>query len=173
MKRKNVNILVIDQATINTSYVILNIRDGKPYWVECSKILLTNPDYGDRILELYNKISALIVQHNIEVLVLEQVPPIIKNFHTTSVLLKLFGILELLAKQHGIELVMLHVIHWKTIAGITAKGRALQKTESIKIAMKRWQAYKQIIQESDDVADALNMSYAFLVDEGYITNNNK
>ena len=63
---------------------------------------------------------------------------------------------------------MLNVIHWKNVAGITAKGRALQKTESIKIAMKRWKAYQQIIQESDDVADTLNMSYAFLIDEGYI-----
>ena len=89
MKRKNVNVLVIDQATINTSYVILNIRDGNPFWVECSKILLTNPDYSDRILELYNKIDTLIVQHSIEVLVLEQVPPIIKKFPYNKRIIKI------------------------------------------------------------------------------------
>lgn len=168
LKRNNVNILIIDQATINTSYTIISIRDGVPSWVECSKILLPQIEYQDRIMELYNKVGTLIDENAIEILVLEQVPPIVQNFHTTSVLLKLMGTLELLCKQKGVECVMMNVVHWKHIAGITSKGRALQKRESIALAWDRWKPYQDIIKGSDDVADALNMSYAFLVDEGYI-----
>lgn len=173
MIKKDENILVIDQATINTSYTVINIRDGTPSWVECSKLLLQHAEYQDRIYELYNKVSSLIDEHDIHVLVVEQVPPVISNFHTTSVLLKLVGILEFLCKEKGIECVMMNIIHWKHIAGISGKGRAIQKRESIALAWERWKPYRSIIQASDDVADALNMSYAYLVDEGYIKKNNK
>lgn len=164
----NCNILVIDQATLKTSYTIISVRNKEPYWVECSKISLQAIDYQDRILELYDKISLLVQEYKIDVLVIEQVPPVISNFHTTSVLLKLVGVLELLCKQHKVECIPMNILHWKNVAGIKAKGRALQKRESISLAWDRWVAYREIIKDSDDVADALNMSYAYLIDEGYI-----
>ena len=169
--RENVNILFIDQSTINTSYTIVNIRDGKPAWIECSKMTLKFADYQDRIYELYSKVDLLIDEFNIDILVLEQVPPVVSNFHTTAVLLKLLGTLELLAKQKNIECCLMNIIHWKSVAGISAKGRALQKRESIRVAWDRWVAYREIIKNSDDVADVLNMSYAYLCDEGYVNNN--
>ena len=162
------NVLVIDQATVKTSYTIIAIRNGEPNWIECSKLLLQSLDYQERIAELYDRVDILIKEYKIDVLVIEQVPPVISNFHTTSVLLKLVGVLELLCKQHKIECVSMNIIHWKSVAGIKAKGRALQKRESISLAWDRWVAYQEIIKDSDDVADALNMSYAYLVDEGYI-----
>ena len=62
----------------------------------------------------------------------------------------------------------MNVNYWKSKAGITSRTRNDQKLESIDLACKRWSTYKSIIAKSDDVADALNMGYAFLKDKKII-----
>lgn len=163
-------ILVIDQATINTSYNVIEIENGVPRWLCCSMVKIkSKKDTMERINELYTKIGDIVEEYDIDTLVLEEVPVQRRgNIRTTVVLIKLLGIMELLAVRMGLQLKVMNVLHWKNLAGIKTKTRADQKAESITLALKRWKAYKEIIARSDDVADALNMGYAFLKHEKII-----
>lgn len=157
-------ILVIDQATIKTSYNIIEIVNGKPKWICCSVIKIkTTDDVIHRINELYDKLSDIIDEYNIDTLVLEEVPVSRKtNLNVSIVLLKLLGIMELLACRKKIKVEIMNVAFWKNTSGIKSRTRAEQKKESIQLALKRFPAYKSIIVDSDDCSDALNMGYAFL-----------
>lgn len=157
-------ILVVDQATINTSYNVIDVSGEVPRWLCCSVIKIkSTKNTMDRMNELYDKLSEIIDEYDIDTLVLEEVPVSRRtNLNTSIVLLKLLGILELLAVRKGIDYEVINVLYWKNLAGIKTKTRAEQKADSIKLALGRWKAYKEIIANSDDVADALNMGYAFL-----------
>ena len=157
-------ILVIDQATIKTSYNIIEIVNGKPKWVCCSVIKIkTTNDVIHRINELYDKLSDIIDEYDIDTLVLEEVPVSRKtNLNVSIVLLKLLGIMELLACRKKIKVEIMNIAYWKNTCGIKCRTRAEQKKESIQLALKRFPAYKSIIIDSDDCSDALNMGYAFL-----------
>lgn len=162
-------ILVVDQATINTAYNIIELKEGKPSWVCCSMIKLDGKDAIGRMKQLYDFLSNVIDEYGIDTVVFEEVPVSRKtNLNTTVVLLKLLGIMELLACQKQIEVHIMNVNYWKSKAGITSRTRNDQKLESIDLACKRWSTYKSIIAKSDDVADALNMGYAFLKDKKII-----
>ncbi len=157
-------ILVVDQATINTSYNVIEIVDEEPKWICCSVIKIkSTKNTMDRVNELYSRLAEIIEEYNIDTLVLEEVPVSRRtNLNTTVVLLKLLGILELLGVRMGINVEIMNVAFWKNLAGIRSKNRTDQKADSIKLALGRWKAYQEIIAHSDDVADALNMGYAFL-----------
>ncbi len=157
-------VLVIDQATIKTSYNIIEIVNGKPKWICCSVIKIkTTDNVIHRINELYDKLSDIIDEYNIDTLVLEEVPVSRKtNLNVSIVLLKLLGIMELLACRKKIKVEIMNVAFWKNTSGIKSRTRAEQKKESIQLALKRFPAYKSIIVDSDDCSDALNMGYAFL-----------
>lgn len=158
------NILVVDQATINTAYNIIEIVNGKPKWICCSAIKIKSTENVIyRINELYNRLSEIIDEYNIDTLVLEEVPVSRKtNLNVSIVLLKLLGIMELLACRKKIKVEIMNVAFWKNTSGIKSKTRAEQKKESIQLALKRFPAYKTIVFDSDDCSDALNMGYAFL-----------
>lgn len=162
-------VLVVDQATINTAYNIIELKDNKPSWICCSMLKLDGKDAIDRMKQLYEFLSNLIEEYNIDTVVFEEVPVSRKtNLNTTVVLLKLLGIMELLARQKKITTYIMNVNYWKSKAGIKSRTRNSQKLESIELACKRWSAYKSIVAKSDDVADALNMGYAFLKDKKII-----
>ena len=171
--KQNFNMLVLDQATISAGICVVSVKDGKPKWTYCVKWAMNESDYEERMTQLYGKVKNLIQEHSIDILVLEDVPPIMKNFHSTSVLLKLLGVLQLAGKQEGVQTVLMNVRKWKSLANIKAKGRPAQKKESIILACERWQEFKTTIAKCDDVADCLNMSYAYLVDKGYIPKEKK
>ena len=158
------NILVVDQSTNKTAYNIISIVNNKPVWKCCSMVVLdAKLDSIQRSNELYNFLSEMIDEYNIDTLVLEDVPVSRKtNLNVSVVLLKLLGIMELLAEQKGIKKEIMNVAFWKNKANIKSKTRTEQKKESIQLALSRWQNYATIISKSDDVADALNMGYAFL-----------
>lgn len=162
-------ILVVDQATINTAYNIIELKDNKPSWVCCSMLKLDGKDAIDRMKQLYEYLEDIIDEYEVDTVVFEEVPVSRKtNLNTTVVLLKLLGIMELLARQKHLDTYIMNVNYWKSKAGIKGRNRAAQKLESIELACKRWLAYKSIIAKSDDVADSLNMGYAFLKDQKII-----
>lgn len=157
-------VLVIDQATINTAYTIVDVEKS-PQWLCCSvlKISRKNKNPVVRMVELYDKISEVIDKYNINTLVVEEVPLSRKtNLNTTVVLLKLLALMEVLAIRKNINIEILNVNNWKFLAKIKKATREHQKQHSIVLAMERWPVFKEIIIDSDDVADCLNMSYAYL-----------
>lgn len=164
-------ILVVDQATINTAYNIIEItEDKKVKWICCSMIKIRQTeDTMFRINSLYEGLAEIIDEYNIDLMVLEEVPVSRRtNLHTTVVLLKLLGVLELLAVRKNIQVEIMNVNFWKKKAGITTRTRAEQKKQSIQLALGRWKAYRDILVDNDDVADALNMGYAFLKHKNYL-----
>ena len=164
------NILVIDQATINTAYTVISIEDGIPKWKLCSLVKLHgSKEVRFRIHHLYNILTQVIKENNIDTLVIEEVIMTkSKNWSATSVLLELRGVMELMSVQYNLKLYVMNIVNWKHTAGIKTTTRDKQKAESIKLALKRFSVYKDIIVGSDDVSDALNMSYAFLKNEKII-----
>ncbi len=164
-------ILVVDQATINTAYNIIEIDDNKKVkWICCSMIKIkSTEDTIKRIKDLYDGLSDIIDEYNIDKIVLEEVPVSRKtNLHTTVVLLKLLGIMEFLAINKNIKIEIMNVNAWKKKAGIVSRTRAEQKKESIQLALSRWKPYREILTNNDDVADSLNMGYAFLKFHNYL-----
>lgn len=155
--------LVIDQATQLTAYNIIEFNESAVNWLCCSKLRIRDGNSTQRSCELYSRISDLIDEYHITDLVVEEVPISRKmNLHVTEVLLKLLGMFEMLAVFKQIDIHVMNVIKWKHDAGITSKTRKEQKAESVKLALKRFPAYKDIVCQSDDVADSLNMGIAFL-----------
>lgn len=157
-------ILIVDQATINTAYTVCDVS-GDPTWICCSilKISRKNKNAVVRMIELYDKLAEVIDEYNIDTLVVEAVPLSRKSdLNVTTVLVKLLGMMEMLAIRKNIDIEIMNVINWKFLAGIKKAKREQQKQHSIVLAMERWAAFKEIIVNSDDVADCLNMSYAFL-----------
>ena len=73
-----------------------------------------------------------------------------------------------LAINKNIKIEIMNVNAWKKKAGIVSKTRAEQKKESIQLALSRWKPYREILTNNDDVADSLNMGYAFLKFHNYL-----
>lgn len=159
-------ILVIDQATIHTSYNIIDVTDKKPTWLCASVISIRKGNAVERMVELRNRLQELIEEYSITDMVIEDLNWSRKvNANTTIVLCKLLGMMEVLAVDNKINVHIMNIIKWKRDAGILTRTRDEQKKESIKLALKRFPDYKAIILKSDDVGDALNMGIAFLRQE--------
>lgn len=158
------NILVIDQATINTAYTVITLEDKKPVYKLASLVKLHGSrEVRFRMLELFNILCNLIEEYNIDTLVIEEViTSRSKNWSVTAVLLELKGIMMLVSAKYNLKLHVMNINKWKATAGIKSSTRDKQKSESIALALKRFPIYKDIIYDSDDVSDALNMSYSFL-----------
>ncbi len=126
-------ILVIDQATIKTAYNIIEIDCGKPKWICCSVIKIkTTDNVIHRINELYNKLSEIIDEYNIDTLVLEEVPVSRKtNLNVSIVLLKLLGAMELLACRKNINVEIMNVALWKNTSGEVPVSRKTNLNVSI------------------------------------------
>ena len=155
-------ILVIDQATINTSYNIIDVTDNKPTWLCASVIAIRKGNTAERMAELRDRLQELIEEYEITDLVVEDLQYSRKvNISVTVVLCKLLGVMELLAVDNNLTIHIMNIIKWKSSCGIKSKTRDEQKRESIALALKRFPAYSDIIFKSDDVADALNMGPSY------------
>ncbi|MGL4970702.1 MAG: crossover junction endodeoxyribonuclease RuvC, partial [Cetobacterium sp.] len=163
-------VLVIDQATLNLGYNIIEIDENKIRWVECDILKIRGSITVGRICQVMKFVIQTIKTHNITDLVLEDVPLDRKtNIKTMVVLLKLLGCLEAVAFNIGIECHIMNVKNWKALAGIRSRTRDLQKSESIQLSLKRWSQYsKAITSNGDDVSDSLNIGLAWLVKNGYV-----
>lgn len=166
----NKKILVIDQATKNIGYNIIEIADGKIRWVECKVVKIKGSVTIGRICDVMKLVMDIHKAHNLTDIVLEDVPLERKtNVKTMVVLLKLLGCLEAVSYKIGISTHIMNVNHWKALAGIKSRSRDLQKSESVRLSLGRWPQYtEEITSNGDDVPDALNMGYAWLKEQGYI-----
>lgn len=166
----NRKVLVIDQATKNVGYNIINIADGKISWVDCKVAKFKGADTTGRICDVMKMLIDIHREHSLTDLVLEDVPLERKtNVKTMVVLLKLLGCLEATSFRLGIKTHVMNVNRWKALAGIKSRTRDLQKSESTVLALGRWPQYTEaILSNGDDVPDSLNMGYAWLKDIGII-----
>lgn len=162
-------ILFIDQASNNVGLTIVDVSSGKPKWVLASLVKMKGKDPITRTAQLYHKAKELIEEYGITILVLEEVPLMRKtNINTTAVLLKVSAIMEFLGLEHCERVDIMNVLRWKNLAGIKTSTREAQKMNSISLAMNRWPDYKELIANSDDIADVLNMSLAWLIENEFI-----
>lgn len=163
-------VLVIDQATKNIGYNIIEISDVKVKWVACEVLKVRGENTIGRICQVMKTVIGIIREHGITDLVLEDVPLERKtNVTTMVVLLKLLGCLEAVAFNLGVKTHIMNVKNWKALAGIKSRTRDLQKSESIQLALLRWSQYANAITSNgDDVADALNIGLAWLIKEKYV-----
>ncbi|MGL6023765.1 MAG: hypothetical protein ACRCZ9_08490 [Fusobacteriaceae bacterium] len=163
-------VLVIDQATQNLGYNIIEIKDSSIRWIDCKGFKVRGSVTAGRMCLVMKKIIALCKEFQITDIVLEDVPLDRKtNIKTMVVLIKLLGCIEALAFNLAIPCEIMNVKNWKSLAGIKSRTRDLQKSESIEIALKRWSQYtSEIVANSDDVADSLMMGYAWLVKNNYV-----
>lgn len=161
-------ILVLDQATQKTGYNIIDVSNGSPMWLCCSQLTVKG-GMAERLSQIYDRVSDIIDEFDIDTVVLEEVAASRRtNINVTVALLKLLGVMELLCFQKGVDMHIMNVNYWKSKAGIKSRTRESQKLESIELARQRWTTYKEMIAKSDDVADSLNMGYAFLKDKKII-----
>lgn len=157
-------ILVVDQATQLVGACVIDLSSGKPKWIMANVIKIRGKNLIERIANLYEILSNLIDEFEIDTLVLEEVSLGRKtNIQTTAALLKCIGVCEVLGFQKGLRVEIMNVNHWKSVAGITSRNRDGQKAESIQLALKRWPMYADLM-NGDDLPDCLNCSLAFLID---------
>lgn len=163
-------VLVIDQATKNIGYNIIEIKDNKIKWIECKVAKIKGDVTIGRICDVMKLIMDIHKEFNLTDIVFEDVPLERKtNVKTMIVLLKLLGCLEATAWRLGLKSYIMNVNHWKALAGIKSRTRDLQKSESMQLALKRWVQYADVIlSNGDDVADSLNMGYSWLIENNFI-----
>lgn len=163
-------VLVLDQATQYSAYCIVEVGENGVKYLAASTFSLKGGTIS-RILDCCKLIKKLINEYNVDKVVLEEVSIGRKtNLDTTVVLIKLLGCIEMTCCHSEKEVIIMNVAHWKKLAGIKSRTREDQKKESIMLALKRWKPYSNIISgtHGDDIADCLNMSYAFLRKENIL-----
>lgn len=162
-------VLFLDQATKDVGFCVVEIgNNDKPVWLEGStaKMKYSDPT-PKRMLSVCQLIRELTEEYEIDYLVVEDVQIQRKtNLNTTVTLIKLLGVVEVLAAELGKPLSIMNVIQWKNSALIKSKTRDSQKKESIELAMSRFPQFNKDMTE--DLADVLNMSVAWLINNNYI-----
>lgn len=145
-------LLALDQSSHTTGYTILD--NGKI--IETSHFDCIGTDLGDRLFQLRNKIEDLILQHNIDEVIFEdiQLQDVNGNketgIKTFKILAEVFGVVHELLTEKKIKYTTVLPIKWKAHFKIAGKGRSQEKKLTQAYVLKTYG-----ISCTEDEADSL------------------
>lgn len=146
IKKKSLNRLIaLDNATHITGWAIF---DGKEL-ISYGKYTVKSEETSDRILEMGDWLSNLLIQWEPNTIILEDIQQQ-NNVNTFKVLAKLQGVLEYVSKKNNADYYIISPSTWKSNAGVKGKSRVDQKKSAQLIVQQLYN-----IQATQDECDAI------------------
>ena len=148
-------ILALDQASRTSGYAIFENNQ----LIDSGTFTLMPDDIGERLVQLRNEIIKFIQYNQIDIVLFEdiQLQSGMAGVTTYKVLAEVFGVIQELVTELGIEYHIVHSQTWKSALNIKGKARAEQK--------KNAQAYVNNtynIKVTQDAADAICIGASYL-----------
>jgi Holliday junction resolvasome RuvABC endonuclease subunit len=155
---KSDNILVLDQATLNTGYCIIKQNQIQEYGRICQK----DKNHYVRIKELVQDIGRLVKTNDIKSIIIED---IYLGYSPTTyrALSETIGAIALYAILNNISIIAIPYSIWSNRIGLRGKRTEL-KSQSLKLA------HEIIGREisSNDASDAILIAYSYLLSKGSV-----
>lgn len=143
------NILALDQSSHITGYAVF--QNGK--LAKYGKIELKDEEIGPRLVDLRNKIIALIKENNIDYVAFEDIQmqaSVGNNVKTFKVLANVYGVILELCEELKLKYEIVSSNTWKSTLKIKGKGRTEQKR-----AAQAFVAETYNVKCTQDEADAI------------------
>lgn len=145
-KKKNTQrIIALDNATHITGWAVFDNTQLVSY----GKYTTQDKDTSDRILEMGDWLSNLLVKWEPSTIILEDIQQQ-NNVSTFKVLAKLQGVLEYISKKNGVEYYIISPATWKHNAQVQGRTRVDQK-RSAQLIVNRLYG----VQATQDECDAI------------------
>lgn len=148
-------ILALDQASRTSGYAIF--ENNK--LIDSGTFTLTQEDVGERLVELREKIIRFIEDNQIELVLFEDIQLQAGNAGVTTykVLAEVFGVIQELLTEKGIEYQIIHSQTWKSILNIKGRSRPEQKKNAQMYVLNTFN--KKV---SQDTADAICIGSSYI-----------
>lgn len=148
-------ILALDQASRTSGYAIFENNE----LIDSGTFTLTQEDVGERLVELREKIIRFIEDNQIELVLFEDIQLQAGNAGVTTykVLAEVFGVIQELLTEKGIEYQIVHSQTWKSILNIKGRSRPEQKKNAQMYVLNTFN--KKV---SQDTADAICIGSSYI-----------
>ena len=148
-------ILAIDQSSRCNGYAIFENNE----LIDSGTFTLTQEDIGERLVELREKIIRFIEDNQIELVLFEDIQLQAGNAGVTTykVLAEVFGVIQELLTEKGIEYQIVHSQTWKSVLNIKGRSRPEQKKNAQMYVLNTFN--KKV---SQDTADAICIGSSYI-----------
>lgn len=148
-------ILALDQASRTSGYAIF--EDNQ--LIDSGTFTLVQDDVGERLVELRDTIIKFIDNNQIELVLFEDIQLQAGNAGVTTykVLAEVFGVIQELLTERGIEYQIIHSQTWKSILNIKGRSRPEQKKNAQMYVLNTFN--KKV---SQDTADAICIGSSYI-----------
>lgn len=148
-------ILALDQASRTSGYAIF--EDNQ--LIDSGTFTLVQDDIGERLVELRDTIIKFIDNNQIELVLFEDIQLQAGNAGVTTykVLAEVFGVIQELLTERGIEYQIVHSQTWKSILNIKGHSRPEQKKNAQMYVLNTFN--KKV---SQDTADAICIGSSYI-----------
>lgn len=148
-------ILALDQASRTSGYAIF--EDNQ--LIDSGTFTLIQDDIGERLVELRDTIIKFIDNNQIELVLFEDIQLQAGNAGVTTykVLAEVFGVIQELLTERGIEYQIIHSQTWKSVLNIKGRTRPEQKKNAQMYVLNTFS--KKV---SQDTADAICIGASYI-----------
>lgn len=148
-------ILAIDQSSRCNGYAIFENNE----LIETGTFTLTSDDVGERLVQLREEVTKFIDNNQIELVLFEDIQLQAGNAGVTTykVLAEVFGVIQELLTERGIEYQIVHSQTWKSILNIKGRSRPEQKKNAQMYVLNTFN--KKV---SQDTADAICIGSSYI-----------
>lgn len=148
-------ILALDQASRVSGYAIFENQE----LIETGTFTLISDDVGERLVQLREEVTKFIKENQIDTVLFEdiQLQSGMAGVTTYKVLAEVFGVIQELVTELGIEYHIVHSQTWKSALNIKGKARAEQKKNAQVYVNNTYN-----IKVSQDAADAICIGASYL-----------
>lgn len=148
-------ILALDQASRTSGYAIF--EDNQ--LIDSGTFTLIQDDVGERLVELRDTIIKFIDNNQIELVLFEDIQLQAGNAGVTTykVLAEVFGVIQELLTERGIEYQIIHSQTWKSVLNIKGRTRPEQKKNAQIYVLNTFN--KKV---SQDTADAICIGSSYI-----------
>ena len=148
-------ILALDQASRTSGYAIFENNQ----LIDSGTFTLIQDDIGERLVELRDTIIKFIDNNQIELVLFEDIQLQAGNAGVTTykVLAEVFGVIQELLTERGIEYQIIHSQTWKSVLNIKGRTRPEQKKNAQIYVLNTFN--KKV---SQDTADAICIGASYI-----------
>lgn len=148
-------ILAIDQSSRCNGYAIFENNE----LIETGTFTLTSDDVGERLVQLREEVIKFIKDNQIDIVLFEdiQLQSGMAGVTTYKILAEVFGVIQELVTELGIEYHIVHSQTWKSALNIKGRARAEQKKNAQTYVNNTYN-----IKVSQDAADAICIGSSYI-----------
>ena len=150
------NLLALDQSSKITGYAIFKNKE----LIKHGNLTFNDPDLGERLCKLRNKLIEIIEEYEINEIVFEDIQlqeDVGNNVAVFKILAEVFGVVYQLSTEYKIPSRTILANSWRSVLKIPGYRRSEQKRNAQEYVSKRYN-----IKCSQDEADAICLGTAFL-----------